>query len=269
MSKTKHPGDVLVGLSNPATLNNLLDAGAALARETSGALQPCWVRGPDALAAGMARLLTERCQAWASEHGYQLTPLQPQARTLEEGLRAALREAQPEYVILGAPLIREGDQATLSNFVRRAKRLNSAIPSHLVIARYHEPVRRGHLLVPLSGPLNLKPLGYLARAMARLHQADLTLAHLLPKGASKADHEAALTLLHEAAVQSGLGGQCQFRVETHDDVVEGLLDMAGEYEAIILGSPSRQSLRRRLYGSTPEQVTRWARCTVYVIRAGS
>lgn len=269
MSLSAGSREILVGLANPGTLVPLLDTGAALAAETGGRLQPCWVRGPDALAAGMAQRLAECCAQWAASYDLPLTPLQPEAKTLEEGLLAALETSRPSHVLLGAPLIREGDQATLTAFVRRAKRLNAAIPGHLIIARFHEPLRRGQILVPLTGPINLQPLGHLARALAQLHQAELTLAHLLPRGATVADHHAASALLRNAAESSGLAGQCLFRVEAHDDVVEGLLELSGEYEAMILGAPSRQTLRRRLYGSIPEQVTRWARCSVYVVRAGT
>jgi nucleotide-binding universal stress UspA family protein len=121
--------------------------------------------------------------------------------------------------------------------------------------------------MPLAAEANLELLGQLGRALVRPGEASLTLAHILPEGADTTGHHAASAFLRNAAERCGFLGEVSFRVTSSNDVAEGILAMAWEFDAIVLGLTRNRSLTERILGSISDQVATWARCTTYLVRA--
>lgn len=264
------PGSrVLVGLNDPANMPRLLEIGALLADEVRGELRAFCVvggRGGDNSFAnrllGMAGQHCTECGASVSE------PLLVEARSLQQGILEAAAQVRPTHLVLGYSPHREEDLEGERGFTRAVQHVARGYGGHLIVAHFGESAGARGVLAPVVAEANLELLGQLGRALLRRDGASLTLSHILHDEADTAEHHAASAFLRGVAERCGFLGEVSFRVSSSSDVAEGILAMAWEFEAIIVGMTRSRSLTDRLLGSISDQVAMWARCTTYLIRAG-
>lgn len=257
---------VLLGLRNPANMPRLLETGRLLAEELGGGLQPfCVVGAQEGQSSFAGRLLQVADRACAEVD--VAAPLRIESRSFQEGIVDVTRARRPSHLLLGYSPHREEDLAGERAFTQALRLVFRQCQAHLIVAHFGEPRELHRVLVPLACDENLAPIGHLARGLLRAPECEVTLAHVLPEAASLANHHAASAFLRQIAERCGILPQAAFRVETHEDPAEGILEMSWEYDAIIVGMPRTRKLAQRLFGSVADQVASWARCTTFLVRA--
>lgn len=263
---TPAPGPVLVGLANPATMPRLLKTARALASVTGGEVVPLCVFGcppPQDTEAedAFANPAAHACR----EMGLPL-PRHTESSSVEEGIVKAVHEAGAEMLLLGyAPQFDTKDKRkSLSRIVARVAR---RVECDLVVADFGIPEEIKRVLVPLATDINLGPISRLARALSLHPDAEVTLARILPQGTDVAGHDEAARQLRLAAEACGVLSTARFYIATHADVVEALVSLAQEHDAMILGAPQARSFTERLFGTVTDHVLQWTRCNVFIVRS--
>lgn len=259
---------VLVGLRNPVSMGRLLETGQQLARVLGGEMVSFCVAGPSS---DGWQEFGDRLYGVAERACEQLSaarPLRVEAADLSDGLVAALQQVAPSHLLLGYAPHRQEDVSHRRNTNRVLGRALKHYRGHAIVAHFGEPREMHRILVPLASEANLEPIGQLARALLTSSESLPTLAQVVPAEATAERAQEASSFLLRAAEACRLTGRAQFRIENNDDVAEGILEMAWEHDAVILGTPSRLSLSERMFGTLADHVAGWTRCTSFLVRAG-
>jgi nucleotide-binding universal stress UspA family protein len=260
---------ILVGLSTPANMLPRLEIAKLLAEEVGAEVVPFVVlTAAQRHQPELADRFYEAARQCAVEEAHLGEPLRLEANSLEQGVIQAARSTNPRFVLLGYLPRQEGDTGSVKAFERAAQRVVKTVRRHLIVTKFGERREFRRLLLPLTSTINLGPLGDLARALIRPPDSEIALAHVLPDEATTSDYHSASAFLRAAAETCGLVDRCQFRVEAHADLVEGILELSRDYDAVLLGAPRIKSLSERLFGTIADQVATWARANVFIVRAG-
>lgn len=258
---------ILVGLRHPANMPRLLEVGQLLAEELGEPCQPFCVvgdaeTGGDAFAQRLCAIAGKAC-----DEQHASAPLRVEARSFRDGLVGVVTGMRPSHLLIGYLPHREEDLAGERAFAQTLRQLLRKCAGHLVVAHFGEPREIRRVLVPLACDENLEPVAQLTRALLRQPGTEVTLAHVLPEDASTTNHHAAAAFLRQAAERGALVASAQFEIASHDDVAEGLLELAWGHDAVIMGLPGARSLSDRIFGTVADQVATWSRCTTFLVHA--
>ena len=155
-------------------------------------------------------------------------------------------------IVLGSFLDRVLAEAACDVFIKRIRRPSADIDS---------------ILVPVAGGPHCELSAELAAALARHHDAEVSLVHVVPEDASETSLNEATSILDQQMKVFETGDVTAASSTVRGDHVAGKInDLTADHDLTVLGATRRAFLKRKLVGSVAEGVGRAATSQVIVTR---
>ena len=271
------PARILIPVANPATAEELIRLGADLLEPRTGELTALGiVEVPEgmplsegATRARHARRLLQRVLDFAPQ-GTAIHPIVRIGRHAAEGIIEASAEQEADLIIFGwggkAPAGRDGSgpsvfSPTIDEVVR-----DSPADIAVVKQRGSKEIRR--IIVPVRGGPHAELAVRYADAIARQHDAKVSVLHFVPPGitlAVRAQAEHALAQFLRQHVK----GKAEGIVREAANVRNAILREAEKADLVVMGAsaqPAGADGEAYLFGALPEAVAARARPTVVVVK---
>ncbi len=271
------PARILIPVANPATAEELIRLGADLLDPRAGELTALGiVEVPEgmplsegATRARHARRLLQRVLDFAP-HGTAIHPIVRIGRHAAEGIIEASAEQEADLIIFGwggkAPAGRDGTgpsvfSPTIDEVVR-----DSPADIAVVKQRGSKEIRR--IIVPVRGGPHAELAVRYADAIARRHDAQVSVLHFVPPGitlAVRAQAEHALAQF----LRQHLRGKAEGVVREAANVRNAILREAEKADLVVMGAsaqPPGADGEAYLFGALPEAIAARARPTVVVVK---
>ncbi len=271
------PARVLIPVANPATAEELIRLGADLLEPRAGELTALGiVEVPEgmplsegATRARHARRLLQKVLDFAPE-GTTIHPIVRIGRHAAEGIIEASAEQEADLIIFGwggkAPSGRDGTgpsvfSPTIDEVVR-----DSPADIAVVKQRGSKDIRR--IIVPVRGGPHAELAVRYADAIARRHDAKVSVLHFVPPGitlAVRAQAEHALSQF----LRQHIRGKAEGIVREAANVRNAILREADKADLVVMGAsaqPAGADGAAYLFGALPEAIAARARPTVVVVK---
>ncbi len=270
------PGRILIPVANPATAEELIRIGAELLDPRAGELTALGiVEVPEemplsegATRARQARRLLQKVLDYAPE-GTQIRPVVRIGRHAAEGIVEAALELESDLIIFGwggRPGGRAGQpntvfSPTIDSVVRDA-------PCDIAVVKQRPMGTIGRILVPVRGGPHAELALEFADALARRHDARVTVMHIVPPGITpavraQAEHALATFLKQHAR------GHADGLLREAPNVRNAILREAERSDLVIMGAsaiPEGSADESFLFGALPETIAARARPPVIVVK---
>jgi nucleotide-binding universal stress UspA family protein len=274
--RTPAPARILIPVANPATAEDLIRIGAELIDARTGELTALGiVEVPEemplsdgATRARQARRLLQKVLDYAPE-GVNVRPVVRIGRRAAEGIVEAAVELEADLIIFGwggRPGGRPGGapavfSPTIDSVVR-----DSPCDIAVVKQRPAQEVRR--ILVPVRGGPHAELALEFADAMARRHDARVTVLHIVPPGITpavraQAEHALATFLKQHAR------GHADGLLREAPNVRNAILREAEKADLVVMGAsamPEGSTEESFLFGALPETIATRAKPPVIVVK---
>jgi nucleotide-binding universal stress UspA family protein len=271
------PARILIPVANPATAEELIRLGADLLEPRAGELTALGiVEVPEgmplsegATRARHARRLLQKVLDFAPQ-GTAIHPIVRIGRHAAEGIIEASAEQEADLIIFGwggkAPAGRDGTgpsvfSPTIDEVVR-----DSPADIAVVKQRGSKEIRR--IIVPVRGGPHAELAVRYADAIARRHDATVSVLHFVPPGitlAVRAQAEHALAQF----LRQHIRGKAEGVVREAANVRNAILREADKADLVVMGAsaqPAGADGEAYLFGALPEAVAARARPTVIVVK---
>jgi nucleotide-binding universal stress UspA family protein/glycosyltransferase involved in cell wall biosynthesis len=271
------PARILIPVANPATAEELIRLGSYLLDARAGELTALGiVEVPEgmplsegATRARHARRLLQRVLDFAPE-GTTIHPIVRIGRHAAEGIVEASAEQEADLIIFGwggkSPSGRDGSgpsvfSPTIDEVVR-----DSPADIAVVKQRGSKEIRR--IIVPVRGGPHAELAVRYADAIARRHDAQVSVLHFVPPGitlAVRAQAEHALAQF----IRQHLRGRGEGVVREAANVRNAILREADKADLVVMGAsaqPAGSDGESYLFGALPEAVAARAKPTVVVVK---
>ncbi len=268
---TDTDGTILVAVGNVETAERLLDTAIEIATERSYDILLTYVvevtpqiplSQGDTLLGEDDEAVLEHAAEIVESAGVDVERRIRYARDTATGIVGAAEEYGTDVVLMG--------------WRGRPPRRNIVLGSYLDVVLRNAPcdvlVKRirtaqsdeiDAVLVPVAAGPHNQLAAETAGAIARYHDASVTLMHVLPEDATDADRESGETLLDRA--ESVVGDVSVERKLPESDHVAGrIADETSDHDLTIVGASERSLLRRKLLGTVSEAVGRNAAGTAMI-----
>ncbi len=290
-SRPPLPSRILIPVANPSTAAELIRLGSALMDERTGELTALGiVEVPEgmplsegATRARHARRLLQRVLDFVPE-GTTIHPIVRIGRHAAEGIVEAAAEQEADLLIFGwggkTPSVRDAAKAdgranghrgdgyvpvispTIDEVVRES-------PADIAVVKQRGSSELKRILVPVRGGPHAELALRFADALARRHDGEIFVLHLVPPGitlAVRAQAERALT----AFVKQHVSGKVEARVREAANVRNAILREATLVDLVIMGASAGPGAdgdgAAHLFGALPEAIAARARPTVIVVK---
>ena len=276
-SRSPLPARILIPVANPLTAEELIRLGSALLEPRGGELTALGiVEVPEgmplsegATRARHARRLLQRVLDFAPD-GTAIHPIVRIGRRAAEGIVEASAEQESDLIIFGwggkAAAPRKGQgrsifSATIDKVVRES-------PCDIAVVKQRGSGEIRRVLVPVRGGPHAELAIRFADAIARRHDAQVVVLHLVPPGmtlAVRAQAEHALA----AFIKEHVRGRAEPVLREASNVRNAILREAEKADLVVMGasaSPGGQDGATYLFGALPEAVATRARPTVIVVK---
>lgn len=184
-------------------------------------------------------------------------------RSLDRLIAKAATDLEAATVLVPGMLPTGPDEVASTDQVEA---ILEAIPG--VGVAYREPVASrplDALLAAVAGGPHSRAVARLAAGLATGEQAQLTLVHVLDPDTGNQEIQE-VTAAVEGIVDE-IGAQAELELMEAEDIVDGLLDAGQDYDALVVGAPTRSRLRHLLYGSTSRSLERNAPGWTFTVHA--
>lgn len=276
MSGSASEGDVLVAVEDPEQVAQLVRTAADIARQGSGRvrLMTVVVKPPDSpFGLFSDETIIEEFAADSHElldrapdpEGVELVRDLVVARSVAKGIQSAVDRTDPAALLIGWDSDPRRSDALLGTTVDTVlERVGTDVYAER-IGREAGTVDK--VLVPVAGGPHVKAAVIGAGSIAVANDASVVLCSVAGEEtgleAARSHAEAGLQTL-ERSIDGPVSAET--RVETGDRVEEVIIEVADEYDVIVLGATRKGVLRGRLVGSVPRRVVRGTDRTVIVAR---
>jgi nucleotide-binding universal stress UspA family protein len=271
------PARILIPVANPATAEELIRLGADLLDPRAGELTALGiVEVPEgmplsegATRARHARRLLQRVLDFAPQ-GTAIHPIVRIGRHAAEGIIEASAEQEADLIIFGwggkAPAGRDGNgpsvfSPTIDEVVRDS-------PADIAVVKQRGSKEIKRIIVPVRGGPHAELAVRYADAIARRHDAQVSVLHFVPPGitlAVRAQAEHALTQF----LRQHLRGKAEGIVREAANVRNAILREAEKADLVVMGAsaqPAGADGEAYLFGALPEAIAARARPTVVVVK---
>jgi glucosyl-3-phosphoglycerate synthase len=271
------PSRILIPVANPLTAEELVRLGAALLDKRTGELTALGiVEVPEGMAlsegatrARHARRLLQRVLDFAPE-GTTLQPIVRIGRHAAEGIVEAAAEQESDLIIFGwggkSAGGRDGTAGpvfspTIDEVVRES-------PCDIAVVKQRGAKDIKRILVPVRGGPHAELAIRFADAIARRHDAQIAVLHLVPPGitlAVRAQAEHALT----AFIKQHVRGRAEPLLREAANVRNAILREAERADLVVMGAsavPAGQDGDTFLFGALPEAIATRAKPSVVVVK---
>ncbi len=274
--KAPLPVRILIPVANPMTAEELIRLGAAMLDRRAGKLSALGiVEVPEgmplsegATRARHARRLLQRVLDYAPD-GTTIHPIVRIGRHAAEGIIEAAAEQEADLIIFGwggkAPGGRESRGPTIFSPTIDEVVRDSPCDIAVVKQRGSKEIRR--VLVPVRGGPHAELALRFADAIARHHDAVVTVLHLVPPGitlAVRAQAERALA----AFIKQHIDGRSEAVVREAPNVRNAILREAEKSDLVVIGASAQPGGdgQSYLFGALPEAIAARARPSVIVVK---
>jgi nucleotide-binding universal stress UspA family protein len=271
------PARILIPVANPATAEELIRLGADLLEPKGGELTALGiVEVPEgmplsegATRARHARRLLQKVLDFAPQ-GTAIHPIVRIGRHAAEGIIEASAEQEADLIIFGwggkAPAGRDGSgpsvfSPTIDEVVRDS-------PADIAVVKQRGTKEIKRIIVPVRGGPHAELAIRYADAIARRHDAKVSVLHFVPPGitlAVRAQAERALAQF----LRQHLRGKAEGIVREAANVRNAILREADKADLVVMGAsaqPAGADGEAYLFGALPEAVAARARPTVVVVK---
>jgi nucleotide-binding universal stress UspA family protein len=275
-SRTPLPARILIPVANPATAEELVKLGADLLDPRAGELTALGiVEVPEGMAlsegatrARHARRLLQKVLDFAPQ-GTAIHPIVRIGRHAAEGIIEASAEQEADLIIFGwggkSLGSRDGNPAVFSPTIDEVVR-DSPADIAVVKQRGSKEIRR--IIVPVRGGPHAELAVRYADAIARRHDALVSVLHFVPPGitlAVRAQAEHALAQF----LRQHLKGRGEGIVREAANVRNAILREAEKADLVVMGAsaqPAGSNGESYLFGALPEAIAARAKPTVVVVK---
>lgn len=259
---------VLVPVADRRTAGQLGTLAALFAKAEKGemaALNVIAVPRPLALGHGRAMLeqrqaLLEKLGEAAAPHKVPVHSLIRLGRDVAEATRKTAAEIDAKLLILGWPGHTKSRGRMLGSIIDP---LLASPPCDLAIVHPHKMESLGRILVAVNQSDNSRLAVRLARQLASVTGAELSLVHVV---ASQAELDTRGEQFWEPLLIDVAGAQASTRMLVGKSVVGAVLQEAKGYDLIILGAASMPWWKRMMVGDVPKRIARKAACCSMIVR---
>jgi glucosyl-3-phosphoglycerate synthase len=264
-------------VANPLTAEELIRIGADLLERRSGELTALGiVEVPEgmplsegATRARHARRLLQRVLDFAPE-GTTIHPIVRIGRHAAEGIVEASAEQEADLIIFGwggkSPASRDGQQPTV--FSPTIDEVVRESPCDIAVVKQRGSTEIRRVLVPVRGGPHAELAIRFADAIARQHDAQVAVLHLVPPGitlAVRAQAEHALT----SFVRQHVRGRAEPLLREAANVRTAILREAERSDLVVMGAsatPAGANGESYLFGALPEAIATRAKPSVVVVK---
>ncbi len=276
-SRSPLPSRILIPVANPLTAEELIRLGSALLEKRTGELTALGiVEVPEgmplsegATRARHARRLLQRVLDFAPE-GTTIHPIVRIGRHAAEGIVEASAEQEADLIIFGwggkTPGGRDNHGPTVFSPTIDEVVRESPCDIAVVKQRGSKEIRR--VLVPVRGGPHAELAIRFADTIARRHDAQVVVLHLVPPGitlAVRAQAEHALT----SFIKQHVKGKAEPALREASNVRNAILREAEKADLVVMGAsatPGGQDGSSYLFGALPEAIATRAKPTVIVVK---
>jgi len=277
------PARILIPVANPATAEELIRLGAALLEPRGGELTALGiVEVPEgmplsegATRARHARRLLQRVLDFAPA-GTSIHPIVRIGRHAAEGIVEAAAEQEADLVIFGwggrAPAGRDTRRAIVARETIISPTIDEVVresPCDIAVVKQRGSSEIRRVLVPVRGGPHAELALRFADALARRHDAEVVVLHLVPPGvtlAVRAQAERALA----AFIKQHVTGRADARLREAANVRNAILREAEGADLVVMGASASPGAEgdggNHLFGALPEAIAARAKPTVIVVR---
>ncbi len=263
---------VLVSTANPETAPALIRMGAKLARARNGRVLVLKVAVfPDQVPQYLQRQEAEKqwleLKLIARRVKVQDVPIEVLVRMSQspiDGILGAAQEEHAHVILLGwegeIPLMSFDTDPVLDPIVRAA-------PCDVVVVRGDISHGVQNVLVPTEGsPNSLAALKLAQHLVVDEHTAHIVALNLVEEFLSPDSISRATTRLQELVNRVGGKPEIDLLVLPSNDIREGILDVAPNFDVLILGASRGGVLDQVIFGGLPVDVARESPCPVLLIK---
>jgi nucleotide-binding universal stress UspA family protein len=261
---------VLVAVSSPQTVENLLEAALPVAKQHHGELvvmSVAEVPEGETLLAGRPKArelepLLERAATYARERGVPARPVIKIARRVSHGIVETAREEECNFIIIGQPSRQSFVERLVSTVVERV--LHEA-PCQVAIVYGRIPQRgvRG-IVLPTTKGMNTELAAELAPAYTAHFGTTARAITVIPGETPPRVAETIETEARETLSAAGFTGD--LTVLQRADVVVGLARALRPDELVIMGAPSTAPVAAMFGETVPVAIAHRGRHPVIVVR---
>jgi nucleotide-binding universal stress UspA family protein len=267
------PATLLVGISNPATAEELVRLSAMLAEAShwkillthvvTVANQISLTTGRSSREVVQARDLLQGVLSNAEAAGVEAGALVEVARSVDEGLLAAAESHRAEMILVGySEADTEADDGgTEERFDRTMHRVARKGTTDTVVAKFRRE-GRSRVLVPVAAEAPLQVTGLLCQALGRSAGTSLTFLHVVEPGASMDEARGRLT---ERLKERGVGSLGRLVVVASEDPVEAIVEAGADHDLTIVGPSHRPRLMNAIFSSKAQKIAEEAPTSVLLV----
>ncbi|MGD8362188.1 MAG: universal stress protein [Gemmatimonadota bacterium] len=267
------PATLLVGISNPATVEELVRLSAKLAEAghwkillthvVTVANQISLTTGRSSTEVVRARDLLQEVLSRAEATGMDVGALVEVARSVDEGLLAAADSHHAEMILVGysEAETEADDGGTEERFDRTMHRVARKGTTDTVVAKFRRE-GMGRILVPVAADAPLQVTGLLCRALGRAAETSLTFLHVVESGASM---DEARRRIEGRLEERGVASIGPLIVVASQDPVEAIVETAAEYDLMIVGPSRRPGLMKAIFSSRAQKIAEEAPTSVLLV----
>ena len=278
MDETRSGRPVLVGISNPEAVQQLVRTAGDLARLGAGTVRlvtvatkprdsPFGVFTDETIVREFAADSHALIEGVATPAGVTVERDVVAARSAAKGLLAAVEEANPAALVVGwQGRTRRSDAVfgtTVDTLVERA-------PCDLYVERVgREANGVDSVLLPVAGGPHVQTAAKAAAAIGFANDASVTVLSVRTPEQDASEATAFATEGREAVL--ALSGSLDVTTETIDSsaIARTIADAAADHDIVVLAATRKGALRRRVVGSVPKRVVEGTDQTVVLSRSGA
>ena len=270
-------GTLLVPVANRETVDRLLATAINIARERSMRILVLHVVEVPAqlpLSEGevvldddddpreMLDMAAEQCE----QAGIEVETRLRYARDVATGIVGAVSEHSSDALLMGWRGRPRRRDIVLGSFLDR---VIAEAPCDVFIKRIRRPaIDIDSILVPVADGPHCELSITLADALARQHDASVSVVHIVPQDASTATVDEAASMLDKyMEIFDADEVSAESSIVRNDHAAGKITDLTATHDLTILGATRRAFLKRKLVGSVAEGVGRSATSQVVVTRS--
>lgn len=265
---------VLVPLANPQNVNSLIRMAASIAKEKNGELLLLKVvkvpnqvplTGYDDKLLEQEQIALEQARIFAEKLGVPVHAIIRIGYNVARAILETSRKHHCRLTLLGWKGSTTSQQRILGN-------ITDTIVSHaqtdiiLVKLVSDEPIRQ--ILLPTAGGEHAQCAEQYAYALAHANKGELTSCQVVKPSASQEEIQKSkdnlAVSLNRLSTQNGI--ELDQMLIQNEDVVQGIIQAAEDFDAVMIGAAGQNRYAKFLFGSIPEEIAKKTNKTVIVVK---
>lgn len=268
--QTQNKFTIVVPLSNPYTVNSLIDMAAALAKQKDGILVGLTVvQVPKQLPiregvkmAHHSKPLLRAAEKRAAELGVPFVSDLRLGHSAGDAIIDAVRALNADILVMGW----KGFANTRDRiFGQITDQMIRHCPCDLALAKMTDSEKKRILLATSGGP-NATLGADFSNGFSTLFHATVDACVVVKKDADKAEENAALQRIEGSIAALHLKGNTGKHIVRANSVAAGIARAAKDYDLVVIGAAPPKAFKQMLLGDIPEKVARHSSSPVIIIR---